>query len=142
MTTGVAANGDTVFNDRPDGFGRNSERGASQWNVNLRLNRAFNLGGMLGLDGPTMLGGPGGPPPNNQRGPGGGAGEGGGGPDRMVMIDGNASRFRLDVHLQVFNLFNTANYNAFVGNLLSPYFGQATSAAPPRRVEIGASLSF
>ena len=60
----------------------------------------------------------------------------------MVSMVANASRYRLDLYAQVFNLFNTANYNTFVGNMLSPYFGQATSAAPPRRIEIGASLSF
>ncbi len=148
ITTGLDGNGDTTFNDRPSGVGRNSARGASQWNVNLRLNRSINLGGILGLDGPVMLGGPGGPPPpppppsNQQQGPGGGAGAGGGPNVQMVVMDGSASRYRLDIYVQVFNLTNVANYNAFVGNLLSPYFGQATSAAPPRRVEIGASLSF
>ena len=144
ITTGVDDNGDTVFNDRPVGIGRNSERGASQWNVNMRLNRSFNLGGVLGGDGPMMLGGGAPPPPptNNQQGPGGGAGAGGSGPVQMVMMDGNASRYRLDLYVQVFNLLNTANYNAFVGNQLSPYYGQPTSAAPPRRIEIGASLTF
>jgi hypothetical protein len=143
VTTGIDDNGDTVFNDRPAGVGRNSERGAAQFNINLRVNRSFNLGGVLGGDGPMMLGGPPPPPPaNNQQGAGIGAGSGGSGPVQMMMIDGNASRFRLDVYLQVFNLLNAANYNAFIGNMLSPYFGQATSAAPPRRVEIGASLSF
>jgi hypothetical protein len=144
VTTGLDDNGDTVFNDRPAGITRNSERGASQWNVNLRMNRSFNLGGVLGGDGPMMLGG--GPPPppptNNQQGPGGGAGAGGPGPVQMMTMDGNASRYRIDLYLQVFNLLNTANYNAFVGNQLSTYFGQPTSAAPPRRIEIGASLSF
>jgi hypothetical protein len=144
VTTGFDDNGDTVFNDRPAGVGRNSRRGASQWNVNMRVNRSFNLGGVLGGDGPMMLGG--GPPPpppaNNQQGPGTGAGAGGGGPVQMMMVDGNASRYRLDLYVQVFNLLNTANYNAFVGNLQSSYFGQPTSAAPPRRFEIGASLSF
>ncbi|MGE3841647.1 MAG: hypothetical protein AB7I50_08675 [Vicinamibacterales bacterium] len=37
---------------------------------------------------------------------------------------------------------NTVNYNGFVENLLSPYFGRATSAAPPRRIEVGAAFSF
>ena len=77
-----------------------------------------------------------------QQGPGGGAGAGGGGPVQMVMMDGSTSRYRLDVYLQVFNLFNSANYNGFIGNQRSPYFGQPTSAAPPRRVEVGASISF
>ena len=142
ITTGVDDNGDSVFNDRPASVGRNSARGASQWNVNLRLNRAINLGGVLGIDGPMMLGGPPPPPANLQQGPGGGAGSGAGGPVQMVTMDGNASRYRLDLYLQVFNVFNNTNYNAFIGNQLSPYFGQPTSAAPPRRVELGASLSF
>jgi Carboxypeptidase regulatory-like domain len=144
ITTGVDNNGDTTFNDRPQGVGRNSARGASQWNVNFRVNRSISLGGLLG-DNPIMLGAPAPPPPpptNNQQGPGGGAGSGGGDRVQMIMMDGNASRYRLDVYLQVFNLLNTANYNQFVGNQLSPYFGQPTSAAPPRRIEIGASLSF
>jgi hypothetical protein len=143
ITTGRDDNGDTVFNDRPAGVSRNSARGASQWNVNLRLNRSINLGGVLGIDGPMMLGGP--PPPpaaSMQQGPGIGAGSGSGGPVRMMTMDANASRYRLDLYVQVFNVFNTANYNAFIGNQLSPYFGSATSAAPPRRVEVGASLSF
>jgi hypothetical protein len=76
----------------------------------------------------------------SQRGPGGG-GEGGG-PIREVIMDGNASRYRLDLYAQVSNLFNRTNFNGFVGNQLSPYFGQATSAAAPRRVELGASLNF
>ena len=71
----------------------------------------------------------------------GGAGEGGG-PVQMVTMDGSASRYRLDLYVQVFNLFNTVNLNSFVGNQLSPYFGTATSAAAARRVEVGASLSF
>jgi len=143
MTTGVDTNGDTVFNDRPAGVGRNSERGASQWNVNLRLNKSINLAGLLrpGED-PVMLGGPPPPPPASfQQGPGPGAG-GGSAPMQVMMMDGNASRVRLDLYVQVFNLLNTVNYNAFVGNLRSPYFGQATSAAPPRRIEVGASFSF
>lgn len=143
ITTGLDDNGDTVFNDRPAGVGRNSARGASQFNMGMRLSRSFNLGGLLGAgNGPVMLGGPDGPPAaaNLQRGPGGGGG--GEGEMRMVMMDGNASRYRMDVYAQVFNLLNSANYNQFVGNLLSPYYGTATSAAPPRRVEFGVSVTF
>jgi hypothetical protein len=143
ITTGLDDNGDTTFTDRPAGVGRNSARGAAQWNVNFRLNRSFNLGGLLG-DGPVMLGMPPPPPPSPgmQRGPTGGAGDGSSGPVQMVTMDGNASRYRLDVYVQVFNLFNRTNFNQFVGNQLSPYFGTATSAAPPRRVEVGLNLSF
>jgi hypothetical protein len=78
----------------------------------------------------------------NQRAPGG-AGDGGGPVVREMIMDGSTpSRYRLDLYAQVFNLLNTTNLNQFVGNILSPYFGQATSAASARRVELGASLSF
>jgi hypothetical protein len=139
ITTGLDDNGDTVFNDRPAGVGRNSARGADQWNVNLRVNRSFNLGGLLG-NGPVMIGAPPPPPSNAQR--TGGAGEGGGGGPVQMIMDGGASRYRIDLYVQVFNLLNTTNLNGFVGNVLSDYFGRATSAAPPRRIEVGASLSF
>jgi hypothetical protein len=145
ITTGRDDNGDTVFNDRPAGVGRNSARGADQWNVNLRLGRSFNLGG-IGSGGPIMIGPPpgGGAPPaaSAQRGPVGGAGEGGGPVIREMVMDPNASKYRLDLYVQVFNLFNTTNLNTFVGNQLSEYFGRATSAAPPRRIELGATVSF
>ncbi len=145
ITTGTDDNGDTVFNDRPAGIERNSARGAAQWNVGLRLNRTFALGGVGSGDNPMPIGGPPPPPPSAQRGPGGpgggpGGGEGGG-PQMMMMTASNA-RYRLDLHVQVFNLLNITNRNAFVGNLLSPYYGTATSAATARRVEVGATLFF
>ena len=43
----------------------------------------------------------------------------------MVMADGSGfARYRLDLYVQASNLFNTTNLNGFVGNQLSPYFGQ------------------
>jgi hypothetical protein len=143
ITTGRDDNGDTVFNDRPEGVGRNSARGASQINANLRLNRAIGFGGASA--GPPMMppppGGGGGGGALNQRGPGGGGPGGGDGP-QMVVMEGGNSRYRLDFYAQISNLFNNVNYNTFVGNQLSPFFGQATSAAPARRIELGVSLGF
>jgi hypothetical protein len=76
-----------------------------------------------------------------QRSPGGGGGESG--PViRELIVDGAAARYRIDLYVQVSNLFNTTNLNKFVGNRLSEYFGRATSAGAPRRIEIGASVSF
>jgi len=49
---------------------------------------------------------------------------------------------RFDVFANVMNAFNNVNYNAFIGNQLSPFFGTATSAGAPRRVELGFSLGF
>lgn len=137
ITTGRDDNDDTVFNDRPAGVSRNSARGAAQWNTNLRVSRSFNLGGVRAGDGPAPMGGP---PPAAQRGPGGGAGEGGG--PQMVLMQQSNARYRLDVYVQAFNVLNHTNLNAFVGNLLSPAFGTATSAAPARRLEVGATFAF
>jgi hypothetical protein len=144
VTTGRDDNGDTVFNDRPAGVERNSERGASTLNANLRLNRTIGFGGPAsGPGGVPMLPAPpgGGGGALNQRGPGGGGPGGGGGPQIMVM-EGNNARYRLDFYAQISNIFNKVNYNTFVGNALSPFFGQATSAGPARRMEVGMSLGF
>ena len=88
------------------------------------------------------------PPPPQQaaapammQGPQGGGG--GGGPQIMIM-DGAAmnAKYRMDFYAQVSNLFNNVNYNAFIGNQLSTYYGQPTSAAPARRIELGMSINF
>jgi hypothetical protein len=141
ITTGNDDNGDTVFNDRPEGVGRNSARGEGTINANLRLSKSFGFGGPgSGPGGGPMMppppGGGGGGGALNQRGPGGG-----GGP-QMVIMEATNSRYRVDVYAQISNLFNNVNYNRFVGNLLSPFFGQATSAAAARRMELGFSLGF
>ena len=146
ITTGFDANGDTVFNDRAAGVERNSARGATQWMSGLRLNKSIGLGGLrAGAAGPGMGGMPPPPPPPSggaaaQRGPG--PGGGGDGPQMVVMEGGGNQRYRLDLYVNFQNLFNKVNYNAFVGNQLSRYFGTATSAGAPRRIEIGASLGF
>ena len=144
ITTGLDTNGDSVFNDRAPGVSRNSGRGADQWTSNMRINKSIGLGGVR--QGPPNMPLPPPPPPPpggamNQRVGGGPGGPGGDGP-QMVVMEGANTRYRLDLFLNVQNLFNRTNYNAFVGNMLSPFFGTATSAGPARRVEIGASVSF
>ena len=142
IITGLDTNGDSVFNDRDAGVTRNSGRGATQWTANMRLNKSIGLGGAR--SGPPNMPLPPPPPP-----PGGamaqrvgGGGPGGGDGPQMVVMEGGNTRYRLDLYLNVQNVFNKTNYNAFVGNQLSSFFGQATSAGPARRVEIGASVSF
>ena len=157
ITSGFDTNGDTVFNDRPTDVERNSARGASQWTANVRLNKSIGLGGAR-AGGPGFPGGPGGmpmPPPSGgvaaqrgpgvaaQRGPGGGGpgGGGGDGPQLMVMEGGN-QKYRLDFYMNIQNAFDHVNYNAFIGNQQSSFFGTATSAGPARRIELGASFGF
>jgi hypothetical protein len=45
VTTGLDDNGDTIFNDRPAGYGRNSERTSGYRQVDLGVSRAFRIGG-------------------------------------------------------------------------------------------------
>ena len=147
ITTGLDNNGDTVFNDRPAGVSRNSARGAAQWTTNIRINKSIGLGGQR--SGPPNMPLPPGMPPGggnngalNQRvGAGPGPGGGGDGP-QMVVMEGGNTKYRLDIYANIQNAFNNVNYNAFIGNQLSSFFGRATSAAPPRRIEVGFSLGF
>ena len=60
----------------------------------------------------------------------------------MMVMEGGAQKYRVDFYAQVSNLFNTVNDSGFVGNILSPYFGQPTSAGAARRIEVGASFGF
>jgi hypothetical protein len=129
ITTGFDDNGDTVINDRPAGVGRNSARGAGRWEIGSRLSWGRDFG------------------PEQQ--------QTAGGPQiRMVRIGGgdgaappslpNAAtkKYRLEFYAQAFNLLNHANLGAFSGVETSPFFGQATSAQPPRRMELGMRFNF
>ena len=49
---------------------------------------------------------------------------------------------RLQIRLDAFNALNHVNFNNPVPNMLSPEFGQITSAGNPRAVQIGARFSF
>ena len=51
-------------------------------------------------------------------------------------------KYRLEFYAQAFNLLNHANLGAFSGVETSPFFGQATSAQAPRRMELGLRFNF
>jgi hypothetical protein len=129
ITTGHDDNGDTVSNDRPAGVTRNSGRGSALVDVSTRL--AWKIG----FGGPAPAGA-GGPQVRIVR----------AGADTDVlgdMMTGDASkRYAIECYAQAFNILNHTNPLNFSGVVASPFFGQATSAAPPRRVELGARLSF
>jgi len=46
------------------------------------------------------------------------------------------------VAVDAFNVTNRVNYSSFVGNLSSPFFGQAVAAQPPRRLQLSFRLRF
>ncbi len=119
IRTGFDDNGDTIFNDRPEGVGRNTERGTWRRNVDIRLGWR-----------PTFLG-----TPLDRGGPGGGGGRGGGG-------RGGPRAKGVEVYANVSNLFNETNYTRFAGVLTSPLFGMPTAAASARQFEFGTRVFF
>lgn len=131
ITTGLDDNRDTVVNDRPAGVGRNSARGAAQFDLMARLGWGFGFGKA-----------PAAPPavPNikrmtseAQRDPLGAIGS---------ALGGQTKRYRFEFYVQAYNVLNRVNRTAFRGVLTSPFFGTATASTPPRRLEIGTRFDF
>jgi hypothetical protein len=136
ITTGRDDNGDTVFNDRPEGVGRNAGRTQMTWEIGGRLSYAFGFG---------------------QR-PQSGAGAGGHGqPVMIVQRIGGASggdisgafgggaedkRIRFELFVSGSNIFNAVNRMGYSGVMTSPFFGQATAAQPGRRIDVGVRVGF
>ena len=115
VTTGTDENGDAIFNERPEGIGRNNRRGQAQFTTDLRLSWRT---GRLARGGSSEQRDPGG----GRSGPGGR----GGAPERSI-----------ETFVSVSNLLNRVNRTSYVGVLTSPLFGQPTSATSARRIEIG-----
>jgi hypothetical protein len=44
--------------------------------------------------------------------------------------------------VDAFNALNHVNYDTYIGNLSSPFFGQAVSAKPPRRMQMSFKIEF
>jgi hypothetical protein len=129
ITTGRDDNGDTVINDRPAGVGRNSARGSGRWDAGARLSYTFGFGTRPGADGPgggqMILIRQGGEVPMG--------GFSGGAEDK---------RWRVELYVAATNIANHANLTGYSGVLTSRFFGQPTSALPPRRIELGARFGF
>jgi hypothetical protein len=163
ITTGRDDNRDGVSNDRPAGVGRNTARGTATFTTNLRVSRAFALGGQRTEGGfPGGRGGPGGPGgPGGGFGPGGPAGGGAGasvGQTSLAQGQGGGrggggrggnqgdaafnARYMMELFITADNLFNRVNYGGYSGNLLSPYFGAPTMAQRPRQVQVGMQFRF
>jgi hypothetical protein len=128
ITTGRDDNGDTVSNDRPAGVTRNTGLGRAQIDLGLRLSWGLAFGGAA----PP----PAGPQVRIVRGDNADPLSGMGG------IDGAGKRYGLELYAQAYNALNHFNALNFSGVVGSPFFGQPTSAAAPRRVELGARLNF
>jgi hypothetical protein len=129
ITTGRDDNGDTVSNDRPAGVTRNTGRGRSQIDLGTRLSWSVAFGsrstGAMQTPQVRIIRGDGGDPLG-----------------AMGGLDNPAKRYGLEFFAQAYNLLNHMNATNFGGVVASPFFGQPTAAAPPRRVEIGMRVTF
>ena len=113
IRTGLDDNGDTVFTDRPEGLGRNTERGAWQRTLNLRLGWRPELPRwrIAASDGAA------------RRGP-------------------KASPRGVEFYAQAWNVLNETNFTRYSGVMTSPYFLQPTAAAAARRFDFGTRVFF
>jgi hypothetical protein len=133
MTTGRDDNGDTVFNDRPAGVGRNTLTSHGMWDMAARVTYAFGFG-----ERPPSTGAGGGPM-IMIRSVGGGAGDllgglGGGGAENK--------RIRVELFASASNLFNIVNPAGYSGVMTSPFFRQPTAAGPARKIDVGMKIGF
>jgi hypothetical protein len=119
MTTGRDDNDDGAFNDRPEGVTRNSLRGDTTWGLNLNLSRRFSLNG---VNTPVR-----------------GGGQGFGGPGGR---GNNGAGKSMELFVQAQNVLNHVTRTGYTGNVLSPFFGLATSVGQPRDVNLGIRFNF
>lgn len=113
VLTGRDDNGDGLFNDRPAGVGRNTERATAQVVLNTNIAYAFAFG----------------PPAAPPAG-------------RAGAVTASPGRYRLQLFVQALNLTNRRNYVGFSGVATSPFFGQPTGVSSMRRIDLGTTLNF
>ena len=124
VLSGLDTNRDLIFNDRPAGMARNTERGDGQLNMNMNVSYNWTFGPPAG-----------GPPPI-------GVFVGGPGATPEVRTFDQPARFRIGIFLFANNLTNHANYVGYSGVITSPFFRQPTAVTSTRRVETGLSFGF
>jgi len=127
LQTGFDDNGDLIFNDRPAGIARNTERASRQFALNGNVNYTFTFG----RANPTT------PPQTGIS---------------VTSINGVISaqtisvpqvgRYRVTLYAQAQNLTNRANYVGYSGVQTSPFFGRPRDVINPRRVDIGVNFGF
>jgi len=125
IRTGRDDNGDLIFNDRPAGVGRNTERGAINLSSYLSINYSLGLGrqstsapmGIMIMERGGVL-------------------TAGTGPASTMP------RYRLTFGVSIENPTNRANYGGYSGVMTSEFFRRPTSVFGVRRVMFNMGLSF
>lgn len=115
LTTGLDANGDGIFNERPTGAGRNDEHMASRQTVTARITYTFGVGA-----GPTT-----------------GVAMGERAPAATVT-----GKYRFSLFVNLSNLTNRANLGGYSGVMTSPFFRAPTLVVNPRKVDFGVTMNF
>jgi hypothetical protein len=125
IRTGTDDNADTIFNDRPDGVGRNAGRTWATWNTSANFGYSFTLGKktVTSGGGVQIMGSPAGLTVN---------------PTAATTTP----RYRLNISVNINNLWNQPFYGGFSGIIGSPYFLQPTSANQLRRITFSTNVSF
>ena len=122
IRTGRDENGDLVFNDRPAGVGRNTERAAAQLSVNTFFAYMLAFGRPpAGPPGVTVI-------------------QGGG--VATVQNFEQPPKYIVQLFVQASNLTNHPNYQGYSGTMTSPFFGKPTTVTATRKVDVGINVSF
>jgi hypothetical protein len=125
IRTGYDDNGDLIFNDRPPGVGRNSARGAGQWNVNGYFNYSIGFGQQRNSGQPGVM-----------------IMMNGGAITATTMAAQAAPRYRVNFSVNMENLTNHANLTGYSGIMTSQYFLQPTQVVGVRRITFNIGVSF
>ena len=124
IRTGIDTNRDLLFTDRPEGVGRNTERGSGQWTINGNFSYGWTFGKPVERAGGIQL-----------RGDAGG----------ITASQGAAStqgRFRLSLNANIQNLTNHHNLIGYTGTINSENFRKPTGFSGTRKIDFGLGLSF
>jgi len=126
IKTGFDDNGDLIFNDRPAGVGRNSVRVPGQWTSTASFGYAFSFGSRRVASG------------------GGVSITQSAGGALSVNVAGSepVPRYRLNLSVNMQNLFNRPTYGGYSSVITSPTFLQPTSASGVRRTTMNINLTF
>jgi Carboxypeptidase regulatory-like domain len=126
IRSGVDRNGDLIFNDRPEGIGRNTARGEGRFDLSGYFNYTIMFGKQRTNLPPGIMinGGPGGDFRVTQ-----------------MQIDPQP-RFRVGIVVNAQNLTNHTNYTGYQGSMTSPFFLQPTNVTGMRKIDVGLNFSF
>ena len=125
IRTGRDDNGDLVFNDRPEGVSRNTERAKGQWYLSGYFGYTLGFG--------------------KRKTPLSGLSISGSSLGQFTVSSVNmpdAPRYSVTIMLNVNNLTNHANYYGYSGVMTSPFFGRPTTVQGVRQVRLQTSFSF